>query len=247
MGATAVSFPSVATSAPSARAEGISGQPTLQAPHAATAARFGHEETRKRHGFYTVSTWFLHGFLRPQAVQPPLTPALAPPEKTLFSATSQTCETNPPCIPSVPSCLRACVAVSLSASRRFAKRTRRPQRLFMFLRFTSSALRTQPDPRGTHPGPLLYAILAPPPPQPLEQSALPRAARHEQKRAHFIPAHSCNSWPSLLRNEPTRPLNAHAPAPPESPEAPPASHPAAARSWPPGSASAAAPCCSCEH
>src|SRR5688500_914908 len=53
---------------------------------AATAndARFAHETDRFLHGFYMVSTRFLHRFPHPQDAQPPLTPSLAPPEKTLF-------------------------------------------------------------------------------------------------------------------------------------------------------------------
>ena len=59
----------------------------IEQQQARATARFGTKETRKRHGFYMVSTWFRHGFPRPQDAQPPLPSALALPEKTLFSAT----------------------------------------------------------------------------------------------------------------------------------------------------------------
>ena len=51
---------------------------------------------RNRHEKGTKRAWFGHGFARPQHAQPPLPSALAPPQKTFFSATSPTCQTNPP-------------------------------------------------------------------------------------------------------------------------------------------------------
>src|SRR5688500_17497165 len=51
--------------------------------------------SRNRHENDTVPTWFLHGFSRPQHAQPPLTSPLAPPEKTLFSATATNLPNEP--------------------------------------------------------------------------------------------------------------------------------------------------------
>ena len=87
----------------------ISGPSAPPAPHAATAARFGHETDTKTTRFYMVFTWFLHGFLRPQAVQPPLTPALAPPEKTLFLRSAPDLR-NEPTAWSASSCVTSSVA-----------------------------------------------------------------------------------------------------------------------------------------
>ena len=148
---------------------------------------------RKRHENDTVLTWFLHGFFHPPEPQPRSAPTLAPPRKTYFRAPAP-------------------VLAFRSVSGAIAKRTQCPERLFMFhgSSFTSSTLRTHRDLPGTHPGPLFYAFLAPPPPQPMEASTLPRAAASSETRAfHPRPsafsAHAASSICSIspiLQNEP---------------------------------------------
>src|SRR5688572_14813065 len=61
-----------------------------------TEGDLGTKQARKGYEKGMVWAWFGHVFSHPQDAQPPLPPALAPPEKTLFSATSQICQTNPP-------------------------------------------------------------------------------------------------------------------------------------------------------
>src|SRR5688572_15423754 len=87
-----------------------------------------------------------------------------------------------------------------------------PSRNFCFLHVSRGH---QSDLSGTHPRPLFYAILAPPPPQPRHQAPLPRASASETARLSSV-CICVHPWflLSLPRNEPNPDTRNRPEAPP---------------------------------
>src|SRR5688572_22091807 len=143
MGATARSFPSASASAPSARL--LSSLPTtngqLVRSHPMISplhARNEHENDTFSHGFYMVSTRFLHGFPCPKSTQLLAPPALTDPRKTCFCKHRRRTHHFPPCL---------CASMPLAALPN-EPTARSASSCFMFSCFTSSVASRRNEPKS---------------------------------------------------------------------------------------------------